>query len=108
MPLGEPENPVTLSEQDLPEGRPRHHHPDEASMIARAASAAGAPSHQPCATHTAAAPAALIVCTRDTAGPTPRANEDELFALAGSRPAALHRLPDGSERWIWLDEKRPF
>jgi hypothetical protein len=57
---------------------------------------------------TAAAPAAVIVSSRDMTSVTPRASEDELFALAGPRPAALHRLSDGSARWMWLDEKRSF
>jgi len=52
--------------------------------------------------------ASCIVSTYNATRSTPRASEDDLFALAGPRPAALHRLPDGSARWMWLDEKRRF
>ena len=43
-----------------------------------------------------------IVSTRSAPEP---ATESDLFAAAGSRPAALQRHPDGTSTWIWLDRR---
>lgn len=53
---------------------------------------------------TLTAPAGLIVTTRAAPHSIPRASRDDLFAFAGSRPAGLHHLPDGTDRWMWLDQ----
>lgn len=37
---------------------------------------------------------------------TPRITTEELFALAGQRPMALHYLPNGQARWLFLDGLR--
>ncbi|MFN0125956.1 MAG: hypothetical protein ACKV19_04635 [Verrucomicrobiales bacterium] len=44
-----------------------------------------------------------IVSTRATTTPYSLATEADLFAAAGSRPAALRRHPDGTGHWVWLD-----
>ncbi len=51
-------------------------------------------------------PGVQSVSSRQSPAPLPRATEDDLFAAAGSRPAALHRLPDGKARWLWLDQEQ--
>lgn len=56
------------------------------------------------ALRTLTVPAGLIVSTRAAPHSIPRASRDDLFAFAGSRPAGLHHLPDGTDRWMWLDE----
>lgn len=55
-----------------------------------------------------ATPGVLIVSTRSHPSVVPRATEDDLFAAAGPRPAALHRLPDGTAKWVWLDRDAPW
>jgi hypothetical protein len=51
-----------------------------------------------------AAPACLVVTTRPASGTIPLASRDDVFASAGSRPGGLHRFPDGTSRWMWLDQ----
>jgi hypothetical protein len=49
-------------------------------------------------------PAAGLVVKTDSAPVTiTKATPEELFASAGSRPAGLVQLANGTTRWMWLD-----
>jgi hypothetical protein len=50
-----------------------------------------------------AAPPGLVVTTPPNSAALPRASHDDVFASAGRRPGGIHRRPDGTSRWIWLD-----
>jgi hypothetical protein len=52
----------------------------------------------------ASAPACLVITTQPTSGTIPRASRDDVFASAGSRPGGLQHFPDGTARWMWLDQ----
>jgi hypothetical protein len=47
----------------------------------------------------------VVISTPAATPPFSPATEADLFAAAGSRPAALRRHRDGTGHWVWLDQQ---
>jgi hypothetical protein len=47
----------------------------------------------------------VVISTPAAIPPFSPATEADLFAVAGSRPAALRRHRDGTGQWVWLDQQ---